>query len=84
MEKRLGGTLKQSNVNKITTMLNSGMIPPGNSDIFHRFLLGKTRPGAEMRTWKKQSWDSYCKQCCTVVETTAHIFKCEKIRDYLD
>ena len=36
MEKRLGVTLKQSYVNRITTMLNSGMIPPENSDIAHK------------------------------------------------
>ena len=55
MEKRLGVTLKQSYVNKITAMLNPGMIPPGNSDIIHRLLLGKTRPGSEIQTWKNQS-----------------------------
>ena len=65
-------------------MLNSGMIPPGNSDIVHRFLLGKTRPGFEIRTWEKQSWDGYCKQCCKAIETTAHIFECEKTQAYLD
>ena len=84
MEKRLGTTLKQSYVTRITTMLNSGMIPTGNSDILHRFLLGKTRPGDEIRNWKNQSWDGYCKQCCKVIETTAHIFECEKTRAYLD
>ena len=42
MEKRLGVTLKQSYVNKITAMLNSGMIPPENNDMIHRFLLRKT------------------------------------------
>ena len=47
MEKRLKVTLKQSYVNRITAMLNSGMIPPGNSDIIHRFLLGKTWPDVE-------------------------------------
>ena len=47
MEKRLVVTLKQVYVNRITTMLNSGMIPPGNSDKVHRFLLGKTMPCAE-------------------------------------
>ena len=36
MEKRLGVTLKQSYVNKVTAMLNSGIIPAGNSDIIHR------------------------------------------------
>ena len=45
MEKRLEITPKQSYVNRITTMLNSGMIPTGNSDTLYRFLLGKTRPG---------------------------------------
>ena len=49
MEKRLRITLKQSYVNKITPMLDSGMIPTGNSDIIHRFLLRKTRPGEEIR-----------------------------------
>ena len=78
MEKRLGVTLKQSYVNKITAMLNSGTIPPGNSGIIHRFLLRKTRPRSEIRTWKNQNWDGYCKQCCKLIETTAHIFECEK------
>ena len=50
MEKRLGIILKQSYVNKIMTMLNSG-----NSAIIHRFLLGKTRPGEEIQNWKNQS-----------------------------
>ena len=40
MEKRLGVTIKQSYVNRITTMFNSGMIPPENSDIVHRFYSG--------------------------------------------
>ena len=31
-----------SDVNRVTTMLCSGMIPPGNSDILHRFLLVKS------------------------------------------
>ena len=31
-------------------MLDSGMIPPGNSDIIHTFLLGKTWSGEEIRT----------------------------------
>ena len=84
MEKMIGNTLKQSYVNRITAMLISGMIPTGNSDIIHRFLLGKTRPGEEIQIWKNQSWDGYCKQCCKVIETTAHIFECEKTRAYLD
>ena len=42
MEKRLGITLKHSYVNRITAYLNSGMILTGNSDIIHRFLIGKT------------------------------------------
>ena len=52
--------------------------------MIHRFLLGKTRPGEEIRNWKKQDWDGYCKQCCKVIETTAHILECEKTREYLD
>ena len=52
MEKRMGTNLKKSFVIKITTMLNSGMIPAGNSNIIHRFLLGKTRLGEEIRNWK--------------------------------
>ena len=83
MEKRIGTNLKKSYV-KITTMLNSVMILTRNSDIIHRFLLGKTRPGEEIRNWKNQNWDGYCKQCCKVIETTAHIFECEKTRAYLD
>ena len=84
MEIRLGVTLKQSYVNRRKAMLNSGMISPRNSDIIHRFLLWKTRPGEKIGTWKTQSWDGYCKQCCKVIETTAHIFGCEKTRAYLD
>ena len=49
--------IKQSYVNRRTTMLNSSMIPTENSDIIHRFLLGKTRPGEVIQTWKNQSWD---------------------------
>ena len=41
MEKRLGTTLKKSYVIKITTMHNSGNLPTGNSNIIHRFLLGR-------------------------------------------
>ena len=37
-------SLKQSYVNIITTMLNSGMIPPGNSNIVHIFLLRSISP----------------------------------------
>ena len=33
MEKRLEVNLRQDYVNRKTTMLNSGIIPPGNSDI---------------------------------------------------
>ena len=84
MEKRLGVNLRQGYVNRITAMLNSGVIPPGKSDIFHRFILEKTRPGEEIRTWKNNSWDGYCKQCCKVVKTMSHIFECEKTREYLD
>ena len=84
IEKRQGTALKKSYVIKITTMLNSGMIPTGNSDIIHRFLLRKTRPGEEIRNWKNQNWDGYCKQCCKVIETMASIFNCEKTRAYLD
>ena len=46
---RLGVTLKKSYVNRIKAMPNSGMIPTRNSDIIHRFLLGKTRLGEEIR-----------------------------------
>ena len=56
METRLRVTLKKGYVNRIMTMLNSGMIPLGNSDIIHRFLLRKTRPGAEIQTWKNQTF----------------------------
>ena len=55
MEKRLGTNLKKSYVIKITTMLNSGKIRTGNSDILHRFLLGKIRPGEEIRNWKSKT-----------------------------
>ena len=49
MEKRLGY------FNKVTEMLNSGMIPPGNSNIMHRLILGKTRVGEEIRNWKNHN-----------------------------
>ena len=39
-EKQLGVTLNQSYV---TAMLGIGMIYPGNSNILHRLILGKTR-----------------------------------------
>ena len=32
----------------------------------------------------KYKENGYCKQCCKVIETTAHIFECEKTRAYLD
>ena len=52
MKKRLGVYLRQDYVNRATTMLNRGMILPENSDIdiLHRFFLGKTQPGEELRT----------------------------------
>ena len=59
MMKSLEVNLRQDRVNRITTMLNNGMIPPGNSDKLHRFLLRKTRPGNEIRTWKNKKWDGY-------------------------
>ena len=59
MEKRFGVDLKQDYVNRVPTILNIGMIPPGNSDILHRLTLRKTRPGEEIRTWKNQNWDGY-------------------------
>ena len=65
-------------------MLSSLLIATGNSDIIYRFLLRKTRTGEEIWNWKNQSWDGYCKKCCKVIETTAHIFECEKTRVYLD
>ena len=55
MEKSLGVTFKQGYVNKVTEMLNSGMIPPGNSNIMHRLILGKTRVGEEIRNWKNHN-----------------------------
>ena len=79
MDKRLGVTLKQSYFNRVTAMLYSSMIPPGSSDIIHRYLLRKTKSEEENRTW-----DGYYKHCCKVVETTAHIFECEKTREYLE
>ena len=65
-------------------MLNLGMIPTRDSDIIHRFLPGKTRPDENIWNWENQSRDGFCKQCCNVIETTAHIFECEKTRTYLD
>ena len=50
IKKRLGVNLRQGYVKRMTAMLDSGMIPPGNSDILYRFLLGKTRPVEEKRT----------------------------------
>ena len=64
-------------------MLNSGMILPGNSDIPHRLILWKTRPGEEIRTSKNKKWDGYCKQCCKVIEVMSHIFEYEKNLDKL-
>ena len=42
MEKRSDVTLKQSYVNRVTEMLNSCTIPPGNRDIMLCLILGKT------------------------------------------
>ena len=55
LEKRFGVHLRQGYVNKITEMPNNGTVPPGNADIIHRLILGKTRPGIEIRNWK-QGW----------------------------
>ena len=49
-----------NDINRLTTMLNSSMIPPGNSNILHRLILGKTRPGEEIWKWKIQNWDGFC------------------------
>ena len=62
MEQSFGVTLNQGYVNRVTSILNSGMIPQGNSDIQHRLILGKKRAGEEIRKWKKQKWNGYCKQ----------------------
>ena len=62
MEKRLVVNLRQDYVNRVATMLNNSMIPPGNSDILRRLILGKIRSGEEIRTWKSMNWDGYCKQ----------------------
>ena len=84
MEKKVEVTLQQSYVNNIMAMLNLRMIPPGNSNIIHRNLLRKTKPGSEIKTWKNQSWDGYCNQCYKEIEIPAHIFECEKTIAYLD
>ena len=55
LEKRFGVHLRQGYVNKITEMLNNGNIPPGNADILHRLILGKSRLGIEIRNWKIQA-----------------------------
>ena len=65
-------------------MLNLGMITPGNSDIIHRFLLQKTRQDEEIRKWKNQNWDGFCKPCCKVVKKMWLIYECEKTQEYLD
>ena len=59
MEKGFGVTLKQDYVNWVATMLNGGMILPENSNILHRFILGKTRPSEEIWRWKNQNLDGY-------------------------
>ena len=41
MEKRLGVTLRQSYVTKITTILNTSMIPTGTAMLFTDFYSGK-------------------------------------------
>ena len=55
MEKRVGTTLKQGYVSKVTEMLNKGMIPTGNSDIMHLLIFGKTRAGKVIKDWKKKT-----------------------------
>ena len=84
LEKRFGVHLGQRYVNKITAMLNNGMIPPGNADNFHRLILGKTRPGIEIRDWKNSGLVGYCKMCKSELESLPHIFTCTKTREYLD
>ena len=84
MEKRFGMHLRQGYVNKITGMLNDGTIPPGNADILHRLILGKTKAGIEIRTWKNSGWDGFCKMCKGEIETIPHIFTCKKTREFLD
>jgi len=45
MKNRIGVNLRQNQiyVNRVATMLNNGIIPPGNSDILNRFILGKKK-----------------------------------------
>ena len=84
LEKRFGIHLRQGYVKKITAMLNNGTIPPGNADILYRLILGKTRPGREIRSWKNSGWDGYCTMCKSEIETLPHIFTCMKTRECLD
>ena len=61
----------------MTEMLNNGTIPPGNSDIVHRLILGKTKAGEVIKDWKSKEWDGVGRQCCSVIE-------CQKDEEYLD
>ena len=59
-------------MNKVTEMLNSDMILPGNSDIMLQLILRKTWVGG------------ICKQCNKVIETMSHMVKGEKTKEYLN
>ena len=78
MEERLEVNLREDYVNRVANMFDYSMIPPGNSNFFYKFILGKARPGEELQTWKNKNWDGY-KHCCKVVEMLLHIleFDCQ-------
>ena len=81
---KIRNTLNQVSINKVMAMLNSGMIPPGNSEIMHRLILGKARAGEAVLKSKNQDWDGICKQCSKVIKTMSHTLECAKTKEYCD
>ena len=38
-------------------ILNNGTIPPGNSDVMHRPILGTNTTGEEIKHWTEEEWN---------------------------
>ena len=41
---------------RVAKMLNNGTILPGNSEIMHLLIFGKTRAGEVIKDWKSEEW----------------------------
>ena len=59
--------------------VNLYIIPPGNSDIMHRLILGKTTKGEEIKDWKNECWDGKCNK---IIKTFLHIVEYEKVKEF--